>query len=540
MKTAIPWLLVCSRVVLAPIAIWLAFIDASALIWLVQFVFAALSDWLDGKLARRWGTATAALRQADSVADTVYTLAIAVSLWLYYPALIYAHAWGIGLVVALEALRYPLDFWRFGRGASYHAISAKLFGISLLIAVTFIMLTGHAGGLLWVSLGIGVVSELEGIALSLLLPVWAHDVKHIAQAIRIRRQWRAQRIAVGLAGVATIPGAETAIQSRRAFCQGVAFKPAVMAANYQLGQTLAAMVALTGVSIGLDRYLASPALMFCIATPLLALLIFRLFVIQHDCAHSSFYPGRAANRRLGEWLAVLTLTPFAAFAKSHLQHHGVSGKLDSPHARFNHTVWFTSEQYQTLPWWQRKMYRVLRAPPVFFILAPALNTLRTLVLMQGGWGVRLSALLTAWLLFGHTALFTSWLCAHYLFNLLTIFGVHIQHTFNPAYCRPGVAWTFEDAALSGSCHHSTFGLGWFFMGVEHHALHHFAPNLPGYRLAACHAKAPPAFWQPIKTLSAREAFACLNLTLFSVEHDRFEPFPAAHSAPARHADACPP
>jgi CDP-diacylglycerol--glycerol-3-phosphate 3-phosphatidyltransferase len=186
MKHLIPWLLVLSRIVLAPVAIWLAIAHVSNLIWMGQFAFAALSDWLDGKLARRWGTSTPGLRQADSIADTVYVLAIMISLWCSHQPVIYAHRWGIGLVIALEFLRYPLDWWRFGRGASYHAWSAKLFGVSILVAVTTIMVFDFAGPFLWIALCIGVVSELEGIVISLILPRWTHDVKGIKMALALR------------------------------------------------------------------------------------------------------------------------------------------------------------------------------------------------------------------------------------------------------------------------------------------------------------------------------------------------------------------
>lgn len=156
-------------------------------LWLTQFALAALSDWLDGKLARRWGCATPGLRQADSIADTVYVLAVAVSLWFSHPDIVRAHAWGIGLVIGLELLRYPLDWWRFGRGASYHPLSAKLFGASLLLAVGVIMVFDRAGPFLWIALLMGVVSEIEGCLMSLVLREWTHDVRHLKIAFALRR-----------------------------------------------------------------------------------------------------------------------------------------------------------------------------------------------------------------------------------------------------------------------------------------------------------------------------------------------------------------
>lgn len=182
----IPWLLVITRALLAPVAIWIAVAGLPAALWMGQFVVATMSDWFDGKLARRWGTVTPGLRQADSIADTIYAFGIAISLWVSHPEIVFAHRWGIGLVIALELLRYPLDWWRFGRGASYHSLSAKLFGVSLLVSVTTIVMFDYAGPFLWISLFVGFVSEVEGILISLVLPTWTHDVRSLKNAIDIR------------------------------------------------------------------------------------------------------------------------------------------------------------------------------------------------------------------------------------------------------------------------------------------------------------------------------------------------------------------
>ena len=83
--------------------------------------------------------------------------------------------------------------------------------------------------------------------------------------------------------------------------------------------------------------------------------------------------------------------------------------------------------------------------------------------------------------YGATAQLIVWFLGYYVFNVLTIFGVHSQHTFNPAYCRPKETWSFEDSALKGSCFHSTFGFGWFFRGRGHllqggHQVHAYRRN----------------------------------------------------------------
>ena len=43
--------------------------------------------------------------------------------------------------------------------------------------------------------------------------------------------------------------------------------------------------------------------------PLAAGLLIRLFIIQHDCGHGSFFPSKFANDWVGRAIGVLTMTP---------------------------------------------------------------------------------------------------------------------------------------------------------------------------------------------------------------------------------------
>lgn len=183
----IPWCLVALRVLLAPVAILVVWAELPRWVWLLQFAIAIISDIYDGKLARRWGVVTPGLRQADSIADTIYAIGAFASFWLAEPEIISDHVWGIVLVAGLELARYPLDWLRFGRGASYHAHSARLFGLSLIPVGVLLMCFGIGWPFLWIALAVGLYSELEGIAMSLVLPRWTRDVRHLGIALAIRR-----------------------------------------------------------------------------------------------------------------------------------------------------------------------------------------------------------------------------------------------------------------------------------------------------------------------------------------------------------------
>lgn len=191
----IPWFLVGLRIVLGPLSILIVWCELPRWIWLLQFAIAILSDIYDGKLARRWGVATASLRRADSIADDIYAFASLACFWIAEPGIVINHIWGIAVVAGLDLARAPMDWFLFGRKASYHAYSARLFGISLIPVGILLMGFGTVSWCLWFALAIGLYSELEGIAISMILPHWTHDVKHLGIALTIRREASAGRLA---------------------------------------------------------------------------------------------------------------------------------------------------------------------------------------------------------------------------------------------------------------------------------------------------------------------------------------------------------
>src|SRR5262249_31033604 len=64
-----------------------------------------------------------------------------------------------------------------------------------------------------------------------------------------------------------------------------------------------------------------------IAVPAAGFLV-RLFMIQHDCGHGSFFAAQRANDWIGRLIGVLTLTPYDCWRREHAMHHASSGNLD--------------------------------------------------------------------------------------------------------------------------------------------------------------------------------------------------------------------
>ena len=181
----IPLALTLLRLVLAPLMLLLSGGPHPVLFGLI-LTAAFLSDIFDGVLARRLGVATASLRRLDSAVDIVFYLGVGAALWRLRPEVVRAHLVLVAAVVGLEVLRLAIERLKYGRKASYHLWSAKAWGIALFAGS--LALLCFDGRSFWFALMLwpGVIENLEGLAVTCLLPVWIHDVPTVFQVRRLR------------------------------------------------------------------------------------------------------------------------------------------------------------------------------------------------------------------------------------------------------------------------------------------------------------------------------------------------------------------
>jgi phosphatidylglycerophosphate synthase len=199
-RTAIPWSLIIIRLFLGPVIALAAFRKSTPEPWLgVLFLAGPISDIFDGVLARRFGTETTALRISDTIVDIIFYLFVLIAIITIDAPAIRHRIWLIAVVIALEGARLLVDMLKFHRIASYHAYSAKLFGLLLMLAVGWLLCFSRDTWLVTVALTWGILSELEGLTFSIILPEWVHDVKSLPRAIALRRELlehRADHVAV--------------------------------------------------------------------------------------------------------------------------------------------------------------------------------------------------------------------------------------------------------------------------------------------------------------------------------------------------------
>jgi phosphatidylglycerophosphate synthase len=195
-REQIPWAMATGRAALGPVLIVGAACSWNPMALAAMVVAALLSDIFDGVLARRWGSDTPGVRLFDTVADTVFYLCTAVALWIAHPDVLRHNARLLAALLLLEGARLGFDLAKFGKPASYHSYLAKTWGLVMATAVTATFATRWGAALMPLALGLGIACNLEGLAMSVVLPFWRKDVKGLSAARRMRSMQNPKEIVV--------------------------------------------------------------------------------------------------------------------------------------------------------------------------------------------------------------------------------------------------------------------------------------------------------------------------------------------------------
>ncbi len=221
----------------------------------------------------------------------------------------------------------------------------------------------------------------------------------------------------------------------------------------------------------------------------------RLFMIQHDCGHASFFRSRVVSDWIGRAIGVVTLTPYDVWRRTHAVHHASAGNLEKRGMGDVRTL--TVTEYHNLSAFHRLLYRLYRHPLVLFGLGPfylfflqnrlpvglmhdgarywvsAMGTNAALAVLVGGIGY----------LGGAAVLLVVFVPMTLVAASIGVWMFYVQHQFEDTSWDHEPAWQLHDAALHGSSHYVLPGvLRWFTANIGVHHVHHLQSRVPFYRL----------------------------------------------------------
>jgi phosphatidylglycerophosphate synthase len=182
----IPSILVGIRLAIAPLLLLDAWDRQISSWFLVGYIIAVLSDIFDGIIARRLGVSTVRLRQSDSWADICLYLCIAASTWWVYPQVVIDFKFPLLLAAIAQLSLYALGWLKFRKFPSFHTYTAKIWGLTLLVA-TVRLFGFNDANFLWLTIGMCLLNSIEEIAMTLILAEWQCDVLSIFAASDLRK-----------------------------------------------------------------------------------------------------------------------------------------------------------------------------------------------------------------------------------------------------------------------------------------------------------------------------------------------------------------
>lgn len=262
-----------------------------------------------------------------------------------------------------------------------------------------------------------------------------------------------------------------------------------------------------------------------------AAFLLRLFMLQHDCGHGSFFGRRVWDDWTGRIIGVLTLTPYDYWRRAHAVHHASAGNLDERGVGDIATL--TVSEYKALRPSQKLAYRLYRHPFVMFGLGPAflflLKQRLPFGMMRSGAMPWISTMATnvAVVVFAVLLIWVIGIVPFVLIHLPIVLlagtaGVwlfYVQHQFEDTHWSAPPEWHFPHAAIHGASYYDLpTPLRWVTCNIGIHHVHHLSSKVPFYRLPDILRDFPELASRG--RIGMRESIRCIKLILWDDETQR--------------------
>ena len=174
------------RILLAPGIITMGSLDHPH--WFLGvYAGSLLTDFLDGFLARLLHQQSKLGSQLDTIGDVMTGIAVMIGGYLIWPEVIRGEVLGFLMILLMLAISGSVTLFTYHHLPSYHTWCAKLSTIILGVG-TWVLFAGISPWVFRAGVVILVISALEEIAITLLLPNWQPSVPHIFRALELRKK----------------------------------------------------------------------------------------------------------------------------------------------------------------------------------------------------------------------------------------------------------------------------------------------------------------------------------------------------------------
>ena len=278
-----------------------------------------------------------------------------------------------------------------------------------------------------------------------------------------------------------------------------------------------------------------------VTVPLLGLMGMKNFIMMHDCGHNSYTPNKELNYIIGSIISIFCICPFN-WNYSHRIHHLTSGnKTNKYKFLFNETILYTKQEYESLTFIHKFLYRIIRDPLIFYTLIPIIKFLfiiRIETILENSekeYNISKKLVLkecifnTVGIIILFNYLNNYDILYHFIISAIIGSNIgfmlfHNQHTYNPGYIVDDKIRNKKDSGLKGSSFIQVPEyLQYFTMGIEYHHIHHMNAKIPGYNLKKYHNENYKDD-ETITKLSMEDCYNNLWLTLYDENTKKYISF----------------
>lgn len=263
------------------------------------------------------------------------------------------------------------------------------------------------------------------------------------------------------------------------------------------------------------------------------LFLSRIFIIQHDCGHQSFFKEKNLNKTVGLMCSVFTSIPYSYWAKAHDFHHAHNGQMEFRGIGDIPTM--TVEEFKNASFFQRLSYRVLRSDVGILFIAPVAYMLFSnrlpLYNLNKGWKkvqrsqvynnlILLGIYIGFAFIFGFKAFLLVQLLNIVAFGIIAFWFFYVQHQHEEAYKEWKENWDYLIASIKGSTYYKLPKLfQWLTGNIGFHHIHHLNPRIPNYNLEKC-AKENPILQKYVTILTFKDSVKCMFHKLWDEDSKR--------------------
>jgi omega-6 fatty acid desaturase (delta-12 desaturase) len=262
----------------------------------------------------------------------------------------------------------------------------------------------------------------------------------------------------------------------------------------------------------------------------------RIFIIQHDCGHRSYFKSQKWNKFVGWVCSIFTFLPYDYWSRVHDFHHGHSGQLEVRDIGDIDTM--TVKEFDEATPKKRLAYRIFRMPFITFVIGPSVYLLRnnrfTFVKLQG-WQNR-----QKWLRLNNVLLAAAYIAGGmilgwkeflmvqvpivFFFSIIAVWFFFVQHQHELAYKHWQKNWDYLLSAIRGSSFYKLPRFLHFLTGnIGYHHIHHLNSKIPSYNLVRC-AKENPDLQKYVTSVTFFESLKFMFHKLWDEQSERMITF----------------